>query len=238
MEQEYADFTGFSPETLDFLVNLKKNNSKSWFEQHKEEYNERLLGPFRSLAAELGEFMLTIDPYFEVRPQVTRAISRIYRDTRFSKDKSLFRDRMWLTYKRPVKEWMDLPGFYFELTPGFYRYGMGFYSAKRATMDAFREAMRDDPQAFLKTISFSGDNSLFTLHGDMYKRPLPNDLPEEFQTWYQRRSFYLACNRDIDDALFSPLLVDDLIIGFNMLRPLYRFILNAHPKAAPDSSEM
>jgi hypothetical protein len=54
-------------------------------------------------------FMLSIDPYFDVHPAINRTISKIYRDTRFSNDKSPFKTTMWITFKRPEKNWKDAP---------------------------------------------------------------------------------------------------------------------------------
>ncbi len=96
-------FNGFSVKTPDFLINLKANNNKSWFESNRRQYQELLLDPFRKLADDMGAFMLSIDPLLEIRPG--RAISRIYRDTRFARDKSPYKTTMWITYKRPVKNW-------------------------------------------------------------------------------------------------------------------------------------
>ncbi len=58
----------------------------------------------------------------KVSPQINRTISRIYRDTRFSKDKSPYKTTMWVTFKRPVKEWQNAPAYFFEITLESYRY--------------------------------------------------------------------------------------------------------------------
>lgn len=218
-------FNGFAQHSLDFLHNVREENSRTWFEKNKHNYLRYLLEPFQNLVADLSENMLAIDPYFESRPLVDKTISRIYRDTRFSKDKSLFKNRMWITFKRPIKEWKDAPAYFFELSPDSYRYGMGYYSASRNTMDKLRESINENPSEFLQAISFYGTESIFNLEGEKYKRFLPNDNPKEIQDWYQRKSFYLTCNRTIDDTLFSSELVDELILGFNILKPLYQYLL-------------
>jgi uncharacterized protein (DUF2461 family) len=98
-EEEGRKFKGFSPKTLKFLRGLKANNSKAWFQAHRADYEEYALQPLRYLVTDLGDFMLDIDPYFEITPSVNKTISRIYRDTRFSKDKSPFRSTVWFTFK-------------------------------------------------------------------------------------------------------------------------------------------
>lgn len=218
-------FQGFTPDSLAFLKNVKAKNSKTWFEKNRDLYEKTLLEPFKKLVEDLSPLMLDIDPEFEVRPQINRTISTIYRDTRFSRDKSLFKNTMWLTFKRQSPEWKDAPAYYFEITPTFYRYGMGYYSASRCTMDRFRECLDDDPEAFRRVISFfKRKDNPFELAGEAYKRPLSCGHPPEIRRWYQMKTFFLVRNREIDQKLFSPKLSEDLYAGFKMLGPLYRYL--------------
>ncbi|MCL4515334.1 MAG: DUF2461 domain-containing protein [Firmicutes bacterium] len=219
-----ARFEGFSAKTLDFLRNLKANNSKAWFEAHKDEYQEWLLRPLQSLVLDLSGFMLGIDHYFEVTPAVGRTISRIYRDTRFSKDKSPYKSTMWITFKRASKDWQDLPAYFFEICPDSYRFGMGFYSASRETMDRFRAMIDGEPKEFLKAIAFYPGQQVFVVEGEKYKRKLDESKPEEILDWYQRKNLYLVCNRRIDNRLFSRELLDDLFHGFGLIAPFYRYL--------------
>ncbi|GBE17693.1 hypothetical protein BMS3Abin16_00281 [archaeon BMS3Abin16] len=223
--QKEMGFSGFSPETLDFLSDLNANNNKAWFEAHKPDYQKYLLEPLKNLVTDLGSFMLTIDPYFETRPAVNKTISRIYRDTRFSKDKSLFKSTMWITFKRPGKDWRDAPAYFFEISLDSYRYGMGLYAASPDTMYRFREMIDKRPKEFLEAISFYSKQEIFVVEGEKYKKILfDENMPEEIQDWYQRRNLYTACNRKIDKRLFNRELVDDLIFGFGLLAPFYHFL--------------
>ena len=213
------EFTGFFPRTLDFLKDLKSNNSKIWFDAHNQDYQVYLLDPLRNLVKEVGKFMLTIDPYLVTIPVINKTISRIYRDTRFSKDKSLFKNVMWITFKRLCKDWKDAPAYFFEISPDSYRYGMGFYSASKSTMDRFREMIDEKPEEFLQAISFYSKQRIFVLEGAKYKK-----IPEKIRDWYRRRNLYLVCNRKPDNRLFSRVLADDLISGFELLAPLYHYL--------------
>lgn len=219
-----SGFTGFTQESIEFLHNLQRNNHKSWFEDHKHLYNEDLLTPTQLLVSELSDFMLEIDPDLETAPAVSKTISRIYRDTRFSKDKSPYRANIWITFKRPRKEWIDAPAFFFELTPESYRYGMGFYSATKDTMDKFRERMDSDPKEFQQATAFYAKQDTFILEGDQYKRLLDPGKPKEMLDWYQRKNLYLVCNRDIDDRLFNHELVQDIKDGFGRLADFYHYL--------------
>lgn len=217
-------FRGFREDALRFLETVRARDDKSWFEQNRERYRELLVLPFQALVLDLTPTMRRIDPRFELRPAIGRAISRIYRDTRFSKDKSLFRDSMWIAFKRPSREWTDAPSYFFEITPSFYRYGMGYYSASRATMDALRASIDENPAPFRRAIAFHKKGSPFDLRGETYKRPLPSRHTKEIQEWTGRKSFYLVADRSIDRTLFSPSLVPLLDEGFRALGPLYRYL--------------
>ena len=79
-------FSGFTDETIRFFLDLKFHNSTEWFHAHHDEYVQVVQQPFYGMIEALGPDMLTIDPMMEIRPH--KCISRIHRDTRFSKDKS------------------------------------------------------------------------------------------------------------------------------------------------------
>lgn len=224
MPQITQSFSGFSPESLQFLIDLRSKNSKTWFEENRTRYNNLLLNPFRMLVSGLSPLMLAIDENFETKPAINKTISKIFRDTRFSNDKSLFRSEMWLVFKRPGKEWQDAPGFFFELTPASWRYGMGYYLASRNTMDALRDFINESPEQFLHHIAFFTNQQTFTLEGEKYKRPLPCQHSNEIREWYQRRNFFLVANREISKTLFSAELVTELSEGFQMVGPLYQFL--------------
>ena len=167
-------FSGFCPESIQFLVENRQRNSKPWFESHRNRYETLLLNPFRNLIRELTPVMLAIDPDFDLKPAINRTISRIYRDTRFSRDKSLFRDTMWLVIRRLGEDWKTTaPAFYSEISPSGYRYGMGFYEASRTVMDYIREAIDEKPQVFKKATAFLFQSDLYELNGESYKRRLP-----------------------------------------------------------------
>jgi uncharacterized protein (TIGR02453 family) len=223
--EEERKFNGFSPETLKFLRGLKVNNNKSWFEAHRKDYEKYVLDPLRDLVTDLGDFMLDIDSRFEITPAVNKTISRIYRDTRFSKDKSPFRSTVWFTFKSRKKDWTThVSGYFFELSVNAYRYGMGFYDAAPAIMARFREMIDENPKEFLKAISFFAKQRTFVLEGEKYKRTIDASKPENIQQWYQRKNMYLVCNRKIDNTLFSSKLTEDLIHGFTMIAPFYRYL--------------
>lgn len=218
--------THFTQTTFDFLRDLRAHNDKPWFEAHKAVYRDHVLLPLQALAAELGSLMQSIDPEIEIAPG--RAVSRVYRDTRFSKDKSPYKTSHWITFKRSRKEWQNFPAFFFEISPEAYRYGMGFFSADRATMDRFRASIDANPAAFLARVAFYSQQVEFVIEGEQYKRPLKTTFPSEvladcdrLNDWYQRKSFYLVCNRSVESHGIPTGPARTLGQGFQTLAPLY-----------------
>lgn len=217
-------FEGFSNETINFLKSLKENNNKLWFEENKEKYTNHLLTPMKYLVMDLSSFILSIDPLLEVTPSCGYTISKIYRDTRFSKDKSPYKISMWITFKRRSKEWSSNPAFFFELSPDSYRYGMGFFQANPTTMKIFRENIDASLDKFKNAISFYSKQDVFVVEGDKYKRILDKEKTEDINEWYQRKNLYLVCNKEIDNLLFSKELVDKLIVDFSLVKDFYTYL--------------
>ncbi len=217
-------FNGFTEDTINFLYELGLNNNKTWFELNKERFINQVKDLFYDLVLDLNPTMAKIDPQLEIRPD--KVLSRIYRDTRFSRDKSPYKTTMWITYKRVDKDWQEHPGYFFELSYNSYRYGMGFYSAAKRIMDLFRAKISKNSDQFKNGFNKIIDEHKFVIEGEIYKKKIPNDLPEEFQTWYQRSNIYLVCNRKIDNDLFSNKIVINLQKGFEVLKPLYYFFHN------------
>ncbi len=217
------NFTGFRPEAFEFLRQLGNNNDRGWFAEHKAEYHNLVFEPMLDLVCDLSETMAGIDPGIEIMPNPKKVISRIYRDTRFSHDKSPYRTNVWVAFHRPATEWQDAPGFYFEITPEKYEYGMGFYRASKATMDRFRKSLNERPDRFRQAIQTGKVLDLFTLEGERYKRPSPA-AHGDLQSWFEFKSFYLYAGCAHDRILRSSRLTDRLRDGYEVLCPLYQYL--------------
>ncbi len=215
-------FNGFTPATFTFLRELGENNYKEWFEEHRNVYETELLNPLKQLVTILTPAMYTIDSKFELRPH--RALSRIYRDIRFSKNKDPYKNYMWMAFQQPVSNWEHFPGFFMELRADGYSYGMGYGMAKRKIMDNFRDKMEYDADEFQANTQKTVLDRGFRIMGEEYKKPLENNLPEYFQPWYQKKSVYVWKNKQLGDELFDAGFADILKEDFEALAWLYNFM--------------
>ena len=90
-------FEGFTQDAISFLLSIRWNNTQSFFEENRALYERSVKQPLRELAEALAPVMLQIDPQIDPRPG--RVCSRIRRDTRFTRDKSPYRDYVWLSWR-------------------------------------------------------------------------------------------------------------------------------------------
>jgi uncharacterized protein (TIGR02453 family) len=221
-------FTGFSRETFRFFAGLEENNYKPWFEEHRPVYESEVLQPLKALAVALTPSFYAMDPQMDLRPN--RMISRIYRDIRFSLDKTPYKKHMWISFQRMLKkqtpEWENFPGFYLEIGKDGAGYGMGMFAAKKKIMDRFRDQIEYEQAHFKKITAGLLDKHHFILGGEEYKRPLANDLPDYFQTWIQRKGIYLYKNIPVSETLFSDDFVSCMEKEFSLLHPLYDFFVD------------
>ena len=216
-------FAGFSDQTLMFLKSLSANNDRAWFEDHKDEYQTHLRQPMRALVDALAPAMVSIDSRFDLGPRGP-SVSRIYRDTRFSRDKSPYRVNQWIAFRLSLQDWFNHPAFFMEIKPDGYRHGMGYYAASPATMKAVRAGILARPQAFMDALIVA-QKAGYRVEGEAYKRPsLPAGIPAGAEDWFRLKSAALIRSHIIDPDFFSADLVSSLERAFLSLAPLYKFL--------------
>ena len=218
-------FQGYSEDTRAFFMALRFNNNREFFAQNRDWYLRDVRAPSLDLAQALCGVIERIDPEMETRPQ--RVLARINRDTRFSRDKSPYRDHVWLSFRRPCEEKGKTPGFYLEIGAEDASFGMGFYALNRPLMNALRRQMRAAPEE-IRAIweALAGE---FALHGETYKRlAVPEEVPEILRPWYACKSFYLEKALPFSHAK-SARLAEEIGAGFERLAPLYQYVISCKP---------
>lgn len=217
-------FEGIPREAVDFLRALARNNDTAWFDRHRPEYDSYVVEPMRRLVREFSDWMnAEVDAGIESRPQVGRAIGRIRRDTRFSRDKRPYKETVWIIF-RNRRAVMTTLGFYWELTTTGYLYGMGFYSAPPRVLRAVRERALAEPAKFREAIAPIGARPELRASGEPYRRSSMPGAPEDLRFWLDRKNLYVGASRPHDDVLHSRALVDLVWDAWDGLVPLYRFL--------------
>lgn len=215
-------FEGFSAETIDFLWELRMNNSREWMEQNRERYKTVLKEPFDRLAAELAQAGRTYSG-----ADLAYSISRINRDIRFSKDKSPYRACRWVVLhgtQTTGTGWKLRPAFYFELNPESYTYGMGLYHATPVYLTTFRRKLAENPAAFLRIAKRIDKDASYRLGGEDYRKIKDETLDPLLQSWYRKKELVVSATAPLGDVLFSDGLPSFLAKEWKRLRELYQFL--------------
>ena len=226
----------FSQATLDFLFQNWVNNSKEFFEAHREDYRRLVVEPLQALVVALTPGMLKIDPKFITEPKIDRTISRIYRNMSIPSNrlKSRYRENCWLVFSRDKQLWGGPPAYYFEVNPGGFGYGMGYYQADREVMAALRAMLlAGEPSAKAAMKAFQKQRA-FEMYGEPYKRSKYPDQPEDLRLWLDRKGIGFQRESADLDLLFSENLADMLLADFKLLAPIYKFFMDAEARKIKD----
>lgn len=215
-------FSGITGDALRFLFENRMNNSKEWYDSHKSDYKKYVYTPFAELITELAPTMLEIDSQLITLP--SKLISRVRRDTRFTKDKTLYRDNVWLVFLRDKSLMSTAPCFWFGIDQKGSSYGIGYYGAEPASMANMRDMIVNSHPAFLMAQKYYEAQNEFIIGGDLYKRSKYPEQPENLRTWLDRKNIYFEAVQSNFELAFSKELPDVLKKGFKELKPIYDFL--------------
>ena len=217
-------FTGFSEDTISFFLDLKFHNNTTYFHENHDRYVEVVQRPFYEFIEDLGPAMRKIDPRMEIRPH--RCLSRIHRDTRFSRDKSPYRDHLWLLFRREGEPREQSLMYWFELGPSRLDWGMGFWGENREALDLFRKRMRANPDgtlAILDDLDLAGRGLL--LNGSIHKKmEVPPEIPDRLRRWYCTKEMYINKISPDFRKVFSERILTEVRKDFQQLAPLYHIL--------------
>lgn len=222
MEAVDMGFSGFTEEAPKFLLENKMNNNKDWYESHKGEYKQYVYNPFVELIMELAPAISEIDSTLITVP--SKLISRVRRDTRFTKDKSLYRDNVWIVFLRDKSLMSTSPCFWFEISQRGSSYGVGYYGAETGSMANMREMIINGHPAFLRALKCYESQEEFVIGGEIYKRSKFPDQPENLRLWLDRKNIFFESVQNDFKLAFSKELPDTLKKGFKKLKPIYDFL--------------
>jgi uncharacterized protein (TIGR02453 family) len=232
-------FAGFRPEAIQFLVDLAEHNDRAWFQPRKAGYERLLREPMEALVAALSERFA--ERGIPLRADPKRSIFRIYRDTRFSKDKSPYKTNIgasmpWVDDASGADDEVHGNGAYVHIEPGEMFAGGGMWRPDKARLDALRRAIVDDPDRVRAAIEDPGFVATFgsVSRHEMLKR-VPAGFPPDHPMADLLRSKDLTFGRRLADAeVLSPSLPDVLADDFAAAVPVFRFLATLRsPASAP-----
>lgn len=169
----------FSSELFDFLNELRANNSREWFQDNKDRYIHDLKEPALAFISDFSPILASISPHFRADPRpVGGSLFRIYRDVRFSKDKSPYKTHAGLHFRHEAGKSAHTPGFYLHLEPGGSFVGVGLWRPDGPTLRTIRDLIAEEPTAWRQAVETPDFTNAFTVDGERLKRPPKGFDPE------------------------------------------------------------
>ena len=223
-----SKFKGFPKDFFSFFNELKKNNNRDWFNANKSRYHESVVEPMGEYISCMAPRLHAISPFYNADPRPHGgSMFRIYRDTRFSKDKTPYKTHAACHFRHQAGRDAHAPGFYMHIQTDGISIGAGIWRPPAKQLGLIREFIADNPAAWEKLVRSASVKRMGGVQGDSLKRP-----PRGYQADskhiedLKRKSFYLMTGVDAESALSSALVSQSARI-FRSAAKLNHFINDA-----------
>lgn len=218
-------FQHYPKQTLGFLKAIQKNNNKAWFELHKEEYTKLILEPSRAFVEEMGEHLQALVPTINAIPKINHSLFRIYRDTRFSKDKTPIKSKIGVIFWQGNDIRMQSSCFYLHFSPKELLVAAGIRTFDPDLLAAYRAYIKNDTNRenlhkILEDLKEKG----YTIEEPAYKR-LPRGFEKEMHLEYLARMKAVAVYHSLPASTISKkIFIPELYHHYEHFLPLQQWL--------------
>ena len=218
----------FDKDFFDFLKELKQNNNREWFQANKERYTSVVQEPLLQFISDFAEPLHAMSREFVADPRPNGgSMFRIYRDVRFSKDKSPYKTHASAQFRHRAGKDAHAPGFYLHLEPGNVFVGAGSWHPAGEALGGIRQAIADNPKKWQKVLSDPDFATRHKLVGESLKRPprgFDSDHPmiEEL-----KRKDFISVENFSQTKACSAGFIDMVSDSFRSAAPLVKFLTEA-----------
>lgn len=223
-----STFAGFPKDTLEFLCDLADHNTRDWFAANKERYESSFLGPAMAFISAMEKPLRRVAPMLDVKSKkVGGSLMRIYKDTRFSKDKTPYKTNLGIQFRHAAGKDVHAPGIYIHIAEDECFLGAGMWRPDSSAVHSIRAAIQADPQAWKKASTNKRFRDAFELYDDRLKtapRGVPKDHPLIDAL---RLKSFLGMSKLSRKQVESPTLVDLATKQVQAAAPLMKFLCQA-----------
>jgi uncharacterized protein (TIGR02453 family) len=225
---ELSSFDGFPNDFFRFYSDLKNNNNRAWFNDNKARYFEAVVNPMCEFIVAIAPRLLKISSHYVADPKPHGgSMFRIYRDTRFSKDKTPYKTHAACHFRHQAGKDAHAPGFYAHFEPDRLYFGGGIWRPPSGHLNAIREHITDNPVEWAKIKSARAVRERGGIRGDGLVRPPRGFDPDHRHIDdLKRKSFFLMTEAE-PDLLKSAELVNEVTTAFRAASRLNRFVTEA-----------
>jgi len=221
-------FSGFSPKLVKFLKDLKKNNNREWFQEHKPRYENDVLEPALDFIEAMASPLEKFAPEFVAIPKRSGgSLMRVYRDTRFAKDKTPYKTNVGIQFRHELGKDVHAPGYYFHIDPDNVFLAAGIWHPESATLGKIRDAIVEIPAEWKKARDNQAFKKHFALEGDSLKRPPRGYDAEHKYIEDLKRKDFIAVKSLSHKAVYAEDIVKSVAGAFNAATPLMKFLCRA-----------
>jgi uncharacterized protein (TIGR02453 family) len=223
----YPPFTGFPKRGIEFLKKLKRNNNRDWFEKHKLEYEDNVKFPMQCLIASLRSGFVRFAPEFELNPK--RSIFRIYRDVRFSQDKTPYKTHIaaHVVLGGKPKGFLG-SGYYLHVEPGECYVGGGIYIPSGDQLKKIRSAIAKRGNEFLRIVENKKFKKTFSPFQWQTLQRIPKGYSDDhpMAEWLKFKQFFVGVSWP-ETKCYKETFADDIEDVCETITPLVNFLNEA-----------
>lgn len=223
-----TEFEGFPADLFGFLTDLKQNNNRDWFKQSKNRYIKSVVEPMSAFIFAMQPHLQAISPHYIANPKPHGgSMFRIYRDTRFSKDKTPYKTHIACQFRHDAGKDAHAPGFYVHLDTDSLFFGGGIWHPPGPQLNLIRDFIADNVRSWARIKNAKKVLDAGGIKGESLKRP-----PRGFDAEHihiedlKRKSFFIMAEAEPEAALKAD-FVDLVTEKFKRAASLNRFICDA-----------
>jgi len=219
-------FNGFSKEGIEFLKKLELNNTKAWFENNRTTWEKHILLPNTNFVQEMGETLQILVPTIHYKPKVSGSLFRIYRDVRFSKDKTPMKSKIGLLFWQGLAHRMQSSSFYMHYDKDSYFIATGIRAFKPPLLKTYRkyikhEKHRTSLHIILEELKVKG----YCIPEPRYKR-VPPEFDKDGEHIYLTKygAMFAFAQFNIEDTFYSEAIIDKVFNIYQDMTKLQKWV--------------
>jgi uncharacterized protein (TIGR02453 family) len=215
----------FTPEFFEFLLELRTNNDRDWFQANKGRYERHVKEPLLRFIEDFEPRLHSISRHFVADARANGgSMFRIYRDVRFSRDKSPYKTQAAAQFRHEVGRNAHAPGFYLHLAPDEIFAGVGMWQPDSASLTKIRNVIDVNPGKWERAAKGKEFLADYTLGGESLKRPPKGfDADHPFIDDLKRKDHIASLEFDVGDV-YSPGFIDDFTDACRDASPYMEFL--------------
>ena len=199
----------FSKRTFSFLEELAKNNNRKWFAANKARFEEDVKDPAIRFILDFAPLLKEISPHFKADPRGNGgSLFRIYRDTRFSKDKAPFKTHTGIQFRHDQGKDAHAPGYYLHIEPGGCFIGLGTWRPDGKALLKIRDGLGEDIPGWEAALGHPPFGERFQLSGDSLMRPPRGFDPNHPLIEDLKRKDFIALSPLSDSDVTAPAFLE------------------------------